>query len=74
MLVKIDVVNMHGLFNHTSRSNHSCNPNAYRVWCNEPINELRHFTFKDIKKNQEITTSYIDFPPKYTFIERQKNL
>ncbi|KAF1927708.1 SET domain-containing protein [Didymella exigua CBS 183.55] len=47
------------VFLHTSRFNHSCNPNACFSW-NASIGKETIHTMRDIKAGEEITISYVD--------------
>lgn len=44
---------------HTSRFNHSCNPNAYFSW-NAAIGKETIHVIREIRKGEQITVSYID--------------
>lgn len=47
-----------GIFPIISRINHSCNPNVHHSW-NKGINQACVHALKDIKKGEELFTSYI---------------
>lgn len=47
------------VFLHTSRFNHSCNPNACFSW-NASIGKETIHSMRDIKEGEEITISYVD--------------
>lgn len=51
--------NIYGIFPTISRINHSCVPNVYHSWnCFKKFETV--YALKDIEKNEEIVTSYID--------------